>query len=63
MSDDESDGDGGGGDSDAGDMVELEAAERLGETILPSDLLTLDAGGDKKVAGSDGDRYYVSHAH
>ena len=43
-------------------MVELEAAERLGETILPGDPFTLDAGGDKKAAGTDDDRYYVAVA-
>lgn len=43
--------------------MEMDTAERLGETIFTGDAFTFDAGNDKKAAGTDADgRYYVAIA-
>ena len=61
MSDDDSDCS--DGESDPEDVVEMDTAERLAETILTGNPLTWDAGNDNKAAGTDAvGRYYVGHA-
>ena len=60
---DDSDSDAGDSDSDASEVLEVAAGERLGAIVLPGDWITFEAGNDPKAAGStEAGRYYSAQA-